>query len=144
MATHRHLPLSPVENEEPEQVKNQVAELNKRYFVIKNLGSKAVIGEFIDSPDGRGKSLSVMSQASFRLAYLNQWVGVVDPEQNVRRRNVANYWLAHPLRRQYEGVDLEPNGPPTFPGNKLNLWLGWGVAPEQGDWSSFAPIIFAR
>jgi hypothetical protein len=136
---HRYIPPLaapiPVDNEEPESVKDKVAELNERYFVIKNLGGKAAIGEFVDSPDGRGKTLSVMSEASFKLAYRNQWVGVVDPEKNVLRKNLASYWVAHPRRRQYESIDFEPDRPQMLPGNKLNVWQGWGVEAKEGNWS---------
>jgi hypothetical protein len=47
---------------------------------------------------------------------------------------LAPVWLAHPYRRQYEGLDLVPNGPAVLEGNRLNLWRGWGVEARQGEW----------
>jgi Mesyanzhinovviridae DNA primase len=46
----------------------------------------------------------------------------------------APYWLAHPDRRQYEGLDIVPNGPAVLPNGYLNLWRGWGVDPKPGSW----------
>jgi hypothetical protein len=63
---------------------------------------------------------------------MNRYLPVSDGSKPV---SAAGWWLCHPQRRQYEGLDLVPNGPMVLPGNKLNLWQGWGVEPEPGEWS---------
>ena len=42
--------------------------------------------------------------------------------------------LTHPNRRQYDGLDLVPNGDPVLGNGYLNLWKGWGVEPRKGSW----------
>jgi hypothetical protein len=49
-------------------------------------------------------------------------------------RDVATLWLEHPDRRQYlGGVVMDPTG--TAPADCWNLWQGFTVKPEPGDWS---------
>jgi Family of unknown function (DUF5906)/RepB DNA-primase N-terminal domain len=65
----------------------------------------------------------------FRNLYLNRRIVVDD-----RSRDVGNWWLHHPERRQYDGIIFKPAGEPIING-KLNLWRGWGVTPRRGECS---------
>jgi hypothetical protein len=56
----------------------------------------------------------------------------VDGDGNVL--SIAEWWLEHPYRRTYDGVIFVPRGPPIVD-NRLNLWTGFGVKPQKGDWS---------
>jgi hypothetical protein len=47
---------------------------------------------------------------------------------------LGQWWLKHPNRRQYEGITFQPGGANVVD-NRLNLWCGWGVEPQRGDWS---------
>ena len=56
-----------------------------------------------------------------------------------------DYWLAHPARRTYAGgVVFKPAGygetPKVKPG-QLNLWRGFAIKPEAGDWSLYREHI---
>jgi hypothetical protein len=63
-----------------------------------------------------------------------EWNGEVNALGRIESKALADYWLRHPHRRQYEGLDLVPNGPALLAGNRLNLWRGWGVEPRRGSW----------
>ena len=47
---------------------------------------------------------------------------------------LGQWWLSHRQRRQYRGVTFLPAGPNVV-NDCLNLWRGWGVEPNAGDWS---------
>jgi hypothetical protein len=112
----------------------QVEALNRKHFVINNLGGKCVVGEFIPSPiDAKCVIPSYQSGAAFTMRYANQKVGIINPEDfKQTHKELGTYWLKHRLRRSYEGLDLVANGPPELPGNRLNIWRGFGVEAKQG------------
>jgi hypothetical protein len=80
------------------------------------------------------KELSYQSFASFRERYSARYVEVMDGTGRPVSKPAALFWLSNPNRRQYEGLDLAPNGPAVLPGNFLNLWRGWGVDAKPGGW----------
>jgi Bifunctional DNA primase/polymerase, N-terminal/Family of unknown function (DUF5906)/Primase C terminal 2 (PriCT-2) len=125
-------PLS--EAEEPAQLKNIVDEINEKHFLIRNIGGKCMVGEMVPDPASSGQMLSLQGADAFRTWRSNQYVIVRDNDGNAKRRAVASYWLQHPRRRGYEGVDLVPNAPEELPSGKLNLWRGFGVKAKQGKW----------
>jgi Family of unknown function (DUF5906)/RepB DNA-primase N-terminal domain len=49
-------------------------------------------------------------------------------------------WKRWPLRRQFNGVGMYPNGA-VVPKGYLNLWTGFAVKPIEGDWSLFRDHI---
>ena len=112
----------------PEAIKT----LNDKHAVIGNLGGKCVVMEWVPSVIMPGaKELGYQSFTSFRERYANQHVDHGGPHGRIP---LAAYWLTHPQRRQYEGMDLVPNGPAVLSGGYLNLWRGWGVEPRKGSW----------
>ena len=115
-------------------------ELNKRHAVITNLGGKCVVMEWVASQiDDRWEEPSYQTFAAFKERYANKYVEIVleatGKLQKIGAMPVAPWWLAQPSRRQFDGLDLVPNGPAILRGNRLNLWRGWGVEPKEGDWS---------
>ena len=120
-------------NETPEE--RAVREMNDKHAVISNLGGKCVIMEWVPSAISAGqKELSYQSFQAFRERYANQYVAVPNGRGRWETAPAAPFWLAHPHRRQYEGLDLVPGGPPILPNGYLNLWKGWGVEPRKGSW----------
>jgi hypothetical protein len=115
-------------------------ELNKKHSVILNLGGKCVVMEWTKSQvDPRWEEPSYQTFASFKERYMNRYVETFEMvkggAQKIGAAPVAGWWLSQPGRRQYEGLDLVPNAPMALPGQRLNLWRGWGVEPKEGDWS---------
>jgi Family of unknown function (DUF5906) len=46
----------------------------------------------------------------------------------------ADIWLAHPERKTYKGGLRFLPGLDEGPSDVYNLWTGWGVDPQPGDW----------
>jgi hypothetical protein len=120
-------------NETPEET--ALRQMNNKHAVISNLGGKCVIMEWVPSASSEGqKELSYQSFQAFRERYANHYIDVPNGRGHWSVEPFAPIWLAHPHRRQYEGLDLVPNGPPVLPNGYLNLWKDWGVAPRKGSW----------
>ena len=106
--------------------------MNDRHAVITNYGGKCVVIEWKQNvlrPDT--VDMEHQSFGAFKERYMNRYLPSIDGARPV---SLGGWWLHHNSRRQYDGLDLEPNGPAVLPGNKLNLWQGWGVDEEEGDW----------
>jgi Family of unknown function (DUF5906) len=124
--------LIPV-NETPEET--AVREMNDKHAVISNLGGKCVIMEWVPSAISEGqKELSYQSFQAFRERYANHYIDIPAGRGRWGTAPFAPIWLTHPHRRQYEGLDLVPNGSAVLPNGYLNLWRGWGVEPRKGSW----------
>jgi Bifunctional DNA primase/polymerase, N-terminal/Family of unknown function (DUF5906)/Primase C terminal 2 (PriCT-2) len=118
--------------EEPPQ--REIAELNERYFLIRNIGGKCLVGEMVRNAIGSGQMLSLLSTDAFKTWWANRKVCVEDNRGNKKWNALGTAWLEHPQRRQYDGVDLVPNAPKELPNGYLNLWRGFGVEPKKGAW----------
>src|SRR5262249_9441333 len=117
-------------------VPDQVKDLNDKHAVIANLGGKCVVMEWIPSViTPGGTELSYQTFTSFRERYANLYItNAMDGKGRMGGIPAAPIWLSHPQRRQYEGLDLVPNGPAVLSGDYLNLWRGFGVVPRRGSW----------
>lgn len=115
-------------------------EINDKHCVITNLGGKCVIMEWVPSARNPAwEEPSYQTTMAFKERYANRYVKYSFATSGGSKTEVAQlgpWWLQHPQRRQHDGIDLVPNGPAViFPGNRVNLWRGFGVQPVQGDWS---------
>jgi len=108
--------------------------INKKHFLIRNIGRKCMVGEMLPNPTGTGQMLSLQSVEAFKTWYANRFVLVPDGQGESRRKPLGAYWLQHRDRREYEGVALIPNAPEEINGT-LNLWRGFGVKPKPGTWT---------
>jgi hypothetical protein len=48
------------------------------------------------------------------------------------KATLGEYWLSHPQRRQYDGIDFAPAGTAIREGC-YNLFQGFAVTPRKGD-----------
>lgn len=109
-----------------------IEELNEEHFVSRHGGKTFVFNEEYDDALDR-KILTTSSFAHFREFYSNEVVVTgYDNHGDPIRKKKGNTWLDHPNRRQYKGIILNPKG--ERPGY-YNLWRGWPIAPQEGDWS---------
>jgi hypothetical protein len=109
-----------------EELDADVAVINKSHALVL-AGDKAVVMKF-ERIAGR-EQFRLVNIGSFKQWYANKQV-------LVRRRtmSIADYWLSHEQRRQYEGVEFAPEGGrPAY----YNLWRGFSVTPRAGDCSRF-------
>src|ERR1700687_6208609 len=114
--------------------------LNTQHAIIDNVGGKTVIASWEPSPLDPSKMVIVFqTKESFLLRYSNRFVSVDIPDIHGGRRRLSQptgqHWLGHRGRRQHRGVTFMPNGPAETDNGCLNLWQGWGVDPQPGDWS---------
>src|SRR5262249_26512097 len=78
--------------------------------------------------------VSFLAIAAFKAWHGNHFIAV-----GKKRRSVADFWLDHAQRRQYEGLVFAPGREvPRY----HNLWRGFAVEPTPGDWSKFRAHLF--
>jgi hypothetical protein len=126
---------------QPETVLVWVAELNPRFALVRH-GTKLVIVDFqTPSMSGRGVSYGIgfLDLAGFRSMLNGRFAPVQKPGD--KPRALADAWLAHPQRRQYEGLVYAPGE--ALPVNILNLWQGFAVEPVAGDVSLWLDVLAA-
>lgn len=118
------------ESDAPDAV---LAEFNERFFVV-NEGGRAVIYCPRFDPILKRSYHDRMGFADLAKLYLNRAVLVGKDKKGAPiTAAVADWWLRHPLRRQFiHGVVFDPTGR-TDPG-VLNLWQGFAVEAKAGTW----------
>ena len=57
-----------------------------------------------------------------------------------KRQNIADYWISHPERREYRGIEFDPSRSGGRAGY-YNTWRGFAVEPREGDCSKFLAHI---
>lgn len=118
-----------------------VADLNARFALVR-IGSKVVVIDF-ETPtmSGRGvvRGYGVLDIAAFRRMFGGRFAPIT--KSGEKQRPLADAWLDHTARRQYEGVVFAPGEvtPPTI----LNLWQGFALAPVAGDVSLWLEVLAA-
>jgi hypothetical protein len=99
-----------------------IREMNGKHAVISNLGGKCLIMEWVPSKiTPGGEEISYQTFRSFKERYANRYIDAIDVSARRETIPLAPEWLCHPHRRQYEGLDLVPNGPAVLPGKLLRV-----------------------
>jgi hypothetical protein len=101
-----------------------VLALNAKHAVVNWKGRTLVLTERTD-PVFKRPMFELSSPADFKHWYAN-------------RGPLADRWLRHPGRRQYEAVVFAPQ---VEVPDAYNLWRGFGVEPRQGDCSLFISMV---
>lgn len=112
-------------------VPEHIAKINECYFLAPQGGKTHIFKEGID-PLHKRHMLPAMSLPDFKALFSNAFVDAQDARGKHKRISVAEAWLLHPKRRQYEGVLLAPNS--DVPGY-YNRWRGFAVDPCKGSWA---------
>ncbi|MEM1150216.1 MAG: primase-helicase family protein [Pseudomonadota bacterium] len=126
-----------------EAIHPKLRELNDLHALLSNQDGKCRVMEFVEMPTGvKGKTRLVPSLQSFedvRNRYLNQRVAVgQDKDGKDIYMALGKWWLENPLRRQFHSLTFQPRaGEVVGEGarRRLNLWQGFAVRPEPGDWT---------
>jgi hypothetical protein len=102
--------------------------MNQTYAVVK-YGGQIIVASII------GNEVEFMKPEEFHKMFANLVVG--RGGSNTQSDIVSKYWFGWKQRRQYlgRGAVFEPGGPLDVPNDMLNIWRGFGVKAEQGDWS---------
>jgi hypothetical protein len=104
----------------------EINTINKTHALVL-AGDKAVVMK-LEKINGQDQFRLVQVDA-FRKWFANRFVTVSD-----KPKPIADYWITHKDRRQYEGIEFAPTkGRDGY----YNLWQGFAVKPRQGDCSKF-------
>lgn len=102
--------------------------LNERWFVVLDGGKVLVCEEFYDR-DFERTLLRRSTFQDFRDLYSN-----ITVLGSGRPKPLGELWLAHPRRRQYDGITCDPSE--SAPPELYNLWRGFNVDASKldGEW----------
>lgn len=112
-----------------------IERLNQKHAVVQWEGSTMIAG-FETCPITGGRRVSYAGRRDFELRYLNQKIMHAGEEFSI-----AEYWLNHPARKQYDSTVFFPGRPQEECGRYLNLWNGWQVEPVKGDCSAYLGFV---
>ncbi len=118
-----------------------VRELNERYALVR-VGSKIVVVDFRTphaGAQGITYGMGYLDTASLRARHAGQFAPITKPGE--KPRSLADAWLSHQQRRQYDGVVFSPGE--QVPPSILNLWQGFAVVPAQGDVAPWLRLLDA-
>jgi hypothetical protein len=110
-----------------------------RRFAVANEGGKAVVIWPVYDPVLNRVRHERASFDDFQRFYQNHRLSIqtINPDNGNKKtvtKSYAGWWLIDEQRQQYlNGVVFDPSGRKA-PG-VLNLWRGWPVRPEPGNWS---------
>jgi hypothetical protein len=119
----------PSDGSSKDKIAEVVAELNLSHALAMIGGKAAILNEFVDPAFGYA-TFSLSSAGDFKLKYSNRRVRVSTKDDPAEFRTIADVWLGHPDRRQYEGLVFDPKSTP--PGH-YNLYRGFAIEPIHGD-----------
>jgi hypothetical protein len=117
--------------------------LNQKHHVIGNYGNKCVILSWEQWEINRAVMIPTFQRfEDFKHRYMNRYVW--KPIGNGMKRIAAGeFWLGDPNRLTYDSVTFRPNDQrQVLPGNRLNLWRGFGVFPRKGSWKLMRNHIY--
>jgi hypothetical protein len=107
-----------------------IAEVNREYALVLAGNKTVVLREGVDVDDRPEWRLITVGAFKQWMATKNITIEGKKPQ----RVPLAEHWLHHPQRRQYEGVLFAPKREVT---RHFNLWRGWAVAPGKGNCDLF-------
>jgi Primase C terminal 2 (PriCT-2)/Family of unknown function (DUF5906)/RepB DNA-primase from phage plasmid len=103
---------------------SRIAEINHEYAWVEVSAKYAILRE-------NGRKHKLLLPETFKSRLKNKPTVPVGEDKSIP---IADYWLAHPDRRQYDDIEFAPEGTPP---NIFNLWKGFAVEPKEGDCSRF-------
>jgi hypothetical protein len=113
---------------------------NAQYAVVSEAG-KAMVYERVLDPMLKRYVITRSRFDDFRKFYQNQSVEVRGADGSLKHKSAGDFWLDHPLRRQYlGGVVFDPTN--KVGSDYWNLWSSFGVDPRPGDWGLMQDHIY--
>jgi Family of unknown function (DUF5906) len=116
----------------------KLKQLNVKYAVIRSYGGRCAVVTIGQSKgDLNKKVFEFQTKEAFEQWMANRFV------PSLKKRNekdaVGPWWFRHSRRREYDAVIFKPLAPQVITTRDrlkiLNMYLGWGVEPKEGDWS---------
>ncbi len=122
--------LRQIERAHEHAIHPKLRELNEKHAVVGDIGGKCrIISEVSDGVMGRRTRLSFQSAADFKLRYCNQFVSYQAGNGTTVSKQLGDWWLFNPNRRQYEMIVFAPEM--EVPG-AYNLWKGFAFQSRPG------------
>ena len=112
------------EGGQKEEAVDEIARINAEYALVV-AGNKAAIMKFEEGPT----KFRLLQKDAFKTWFSNQYITI-----GKLTMSLGEYWLGHPDRRQYAGIEFAPPGATARPGY-YNLWQGYSVERRKGDCS---------
>lgn len=125
-----------VERAREDAISPTLRDMNDRYFAVKSLGGKFRVCHEVNDDELNRFKLVAQTKEDFASAYMNRMVTVgtkttKSGAEIPQEMPAGEWWLRHANRRQYDRVVFKPSG--EAPG-EYNLWRGWSVDAQEGDW----------
>ena len=111
--------------DEGKQRADIVTKISANYALVL-AGNKAAVMKFEAATKFR-----LLQVSAFKTWFGNELVQV-----GKKVMGAGEYWLSHPKRRSFEGIEFAPPGARIHPGY-YNLWQGFTVKPKPGNCSKF-------
>jgi hypothetical protein len=105
----------------------EIMAVNEEYAVVLAGGKACVLKE-------HGTTFELMSVGSFNNWLANKMYRYQNAEGKTVSIPLAKYWIAHPLRRQFQRIVFAPGQSDE---SVYNLWNGFAIEPREGDCSLF-------
>jgi hypothetical protein len=114
----------------------KLRELNEKHAIVEDVGGKCrIIGEVMDTVGlGLRTRLSFQSAADFKLRYMNQRIEIPTATGSTVKVELGEWWLRHPLRRQYDTIVFAPEQDVN---GSYNLWKGFAYDARPGSCDLF-------
>lgn len=113
--------------------------LNERFAIVP-MGSDIFVLEEVVVPPELSRiqpKYKIYKKSGFKSLLENQFLIMADRRGKPIKTTHADIWLAHENRRTYpSGLGMFPNQPERYMGY-YNMWAGFSIEPEPGNWSLF-------
>jgi len=122
-----------VETDTKADICQKVEELNKKHAVVMVGGKTVILNEDYD-PVLKWPNVTFSLPKDFKLRYQNKLVITSYDEEKPKYSGLADVWLNHKERRQYEGIVFSPKENHE---RYFNLFKGFAIEPKEGDCSLY-------
>lgn len=103
--------------------------INNRHIYIRSFGGSPAITNLIYNEVAGRDIMEFISTKSFTEVYSNEYVKTPGGD----RAQIGRWWISHKDRNEVKGVIFDPSKPQQWNGY-LNLWEGFSVEPQKGNW----------
>ena len=124
----------------PQETLESLTKMNKEYAAVLIGGDFRIAKEGFDNA-AKKHTLSFLKITSLYSYYANSRVAIeIGAEKNIEYREMAKVWMTWDGRRTYDDVVFDPSE--TARPNAYNLFKGFPLTPNKGDWSLMREHIF--
>jgi hypothetical protein len=116
------------------QVKETIGLVNLKHQIVGNYGGRCVVVSWERWPINPKFLVPTFQKVNdFKNRYANRSVEQ-ETKSGTQRVPTGAFWFTHPGSATFDGVGFRPGEGEVLPGKLLNLWRGWAVEPQPGDW----------